>query len=208
MNISNFPPRAEVRSALEHKLAQMQANNEALDVITFAGNGEPTMHPEFAGIIADTIECRNQYFPKAGVAVLSNATMIFKPDVRDALMRVDQNILKLDSAIDSTMRLINQPMMNFSVDTVVNNLKKFNGSLILQTLFIRGEIDGNKIDNTSDIELSAWLAAIERIKPQQVMIYAIARDTPAQNLLKIGVDELNSIAELVEAKGIKVQVSA
>ena len=140
--------------------------------------------------------------------MLSNATMIFKPDVRDALMRVDQNILKLDSAIDSTMRLINQPMMNFSVDTVVNNLKKFNGSLILQTLFIRGEIDGNKIDNTSDIELSAWLAAIERIKPQQVMIYAIARDTPAQNLLKIGVDELNSIAELVEAKGIKVQVSA
>lgn len=207
MNVAEFPPRAEVRRALEAKLTQMQADNEAPDVITFAGNGEPTLHPEFAQIIDDTIECRNTFFPKARVAVLSNATMIFKPDVRSALMRVDQNILKLDSAVDSTMRLINRPLMRFDVETVIQNLKLFEGKLIVQTLFVRGEINGQKFDNTTEPEIAAWLAALIKINPQEVMIYAIARDTPAQNLQKISVDELNSIAKLVENLGIKVKVS-
>lgn len=207
MSVADFPPRAEVRRALETKLAQMQAENEAPDVITFAGNGEPTLHPEFAQIIDDTIECRNKFFPKARVAVLSNATMIFNPEVRRTLMRVDQNILKLDSAVDSTMRLINRPLMKFDVKTAIQNLKLFEGNLIIQTLFIRGQINGEKVDNTSKTEIAAWLDALGEIKPKEVMIYAIARDTPAQDLEKIGIDELNTIAQLVKNRGIEVQVS-
>ena len=208
MAIGNFPTRTQVRNALEAKLALMQDQNEAPDVITFAGNGEPTLHPEFAAIIDDTLKCRDSFFPQARVAVLSNSTMIFKPEVHNALMRVDQNILKLDSAVETTMRLINQPLMKFSVTNVVENLKKFDGNLIIQTLFVRGEVNGEIIDNTTEPELLAWLSAIEQIRPKEVMIYAIARDTPAQNLVKVDAQELNRIAQRVEALGFRVQVSA
>lgn len=208
MSVRDFPPRHVVQQALEAKLQQMRNNSETLDVITFAGNGEPTMHPEFAGVIDDTIALRNAYFPKARVAVLSNATMIFKPEVRSALLKVDQNILKLDSAINATMLRMNQPLMRFDVDSLIANLKLFEGNLIIQTIFLRGLVNGHEVDNTTEQELAAWLAAIAEIKPREVMVYAIARDTPLQGLVKVSPAELNSIAERVRALGFTVQVSA
>lgn len=207
MNISRFPKREQVRTALEDKLRTMTKNHEALDVITFAGNGEPTLHPDFSGIIDDTLELRSAYFPKARVAVLSNATMIFKPEVRQALMRVDQNILKLDSAIESTMRIMDQPLMRHTVEALVDNLRLFDGNLIVQTMFLRGTIDGQIIDNTTPVEVQAWLAALEQVRPKQVMVYTIARDTPAIGLQKVSLDELEAIADKARARGFDVQVS-
>lgn len=206
--LSGLPGRREIYDALELKLLVMKAENKSPDVITFAGNGEPTLHPEFAGIIDDSIFLRNRYFPGAKIAVLSNATTITKPFIKAALLKVDKNILKLDSAIDSTIKILNQPRININVEDLIKNLVLFNGKLIIQTLFIRGTHKGLIIDNTTSEEINAWLKAIERIKPSEVMIYTISRDTPeGWQLKKVPVRELNGIAALVESIGIKTQVS-
>ncbi len=203
-----LPTREDVRKYLDEKLKDMKAKGEELDVITYAGNGEPTMHPQFASIIDDSIELRDKYFPWARIAVLSNSTMLYKPAVVDALKKVDQNILKLDSAFDSTISLLNQPRVKFSADEVVKNLKSLEGNLIIQTLFLRGNFDGKTIDNTTDKEVSGWLEMVQDIRPKEVMIYTIARDTPAAGLEKVSLKDLKAIAAKVEALGIPVQVSA
>lgn len=203
-----LPTRADVKKYLGEKLQEMQKKGDPLDVITYAGNGEPTLHPDFSGIIDDSIELRNKYFPWAKIAVLSNSTMLHKPEVVASLKKVDQNILKLDSAFDSTIKIINQPRVKFSAEELVKNLKSFEGNLIVQTLFLRGVYDGQIVDNTTQVEVDSWVELIKAIKPKEVMVYTIARDTPAQGLEKVSLKDLKAIASKVEALGIPVQVSA
>jgi len=203
-----FPSRKEVYDALNAKLSEMKAMNQAPDVITYAGNGEPTLHPDFSGIIDDSIKLRNKYFPESKIAVLSNSTAIAKPSVREALLKVDNNILKLDSAFDLTVKIHNQPSVNIKVDELIENLKGFNGRLIIQTLFLRGVYEGKIIDNTTPAEIEAWLRAIGKIRPAEVMIYTISRDTPEGGKLnKVPVGELRNIAEKVKKLGIETRVS-
>ncbi len=203
-----LPSRGQVQAALEYKLKKMISGGEGLDVITFAGNGEPTLHPDFSGIIDDTIELRNTYFPNADIAVLSNATMLHRPDVVAALKRVDKNILKLDSAFEATINALNQPLIRFDLKNLVDRLMAFEGKLIIQSLFVRGSINGIPVDNTTPAEISAWLKLVDQIRPNEVMIYTIARDTPANDLKKLSEEELNGIAQKVEMLGIATQVSA
>jgi wyosine [tRNA(Phe)-imidazoG37] synthetase (radical SAM superfamily) len=204
----SFPKRDEIYKALEEKLSEMKAKNKSPDVITFAGNGEPTLHPDFPGIVDDCIELRNKYFPKARIAVLSNSTTITIPQIKEALMKVDQNILKLDSGFDLTVRVHNQPMINVKVAELIGNLKRFNGQLIIQTLFLRGSFNGRAIDNTTPEEIEAWIKAIEMIKPYEVMIYTISRDTPAGGQLeKVPLADLKRIAGMVNRLGIKTSIS-
>jgi wyosine [tRNA(Phe)-imidazoG37] synthetase (radical SAM superfamily) len=203
-----LPSRPEVAKRLEAQLKQMQKAGELPDVITFAGNGEPTLHPDFAAIIDDTISLRNTYAPDCRVAVLSNSTMIHKEAVFQALLKVDDNILKLDSAFEKTVELLDCPIGHFKLNEVIGQLARFGKSAAIQTLFVRGQYKGEKIDNTTTEELEAWLAALKKINPRQVMIYTIARDTPAQGLEKISIDELNRIAAMVREAGFEVQVSA
>jgi wyosine [tRNA(Phe)-imidazoG37] synthetase (radical SAM superfamily) len=203
-----LPRRKEVFNALEKKLSQMKAEGTAPDVITYAGNGEPTLHPEFPAIIDDSIILRNRFFPDARIAVLSNSTTIKIPSVKAALMKVDQNILKLDSAFDSTIKKHNQPKVNISVAELIDDLASFNGHVIIQTLFLKGRHGDETIDNTTPEEIDAWLAALGKIKPSEVMIYTISRDTPeGPELGKIPASKLMEIAMLVEKLGIKAQVS-
>lgn len=203
-----IPTREEVREALDMKLAQMVATNEIPDVITFAGNGEPTLHADFEEIINDTLELRDRHCPTAKVSVLSNSTRIHKPSVCKALKKVDNNILKFDTAIDRTLQLIDRPTgKGVCVSWLIENLQKFDGNLIIQTMFLRGEYEGEKIDNTTDEELTAWINALKLIRPKQVMIYSIDRETPAQGLEKVSVDELNIIAEKLRAHGFEVSVA-
>ena len=207
-NLINLPSREEVYEALDKKLSIMKVNNQSPDVITYAGNGEPTLHPQFAGIIDDSIKLRNKYFPESRIAVLSNATAITRPVIREALLKVDQNILKLDSACDSTIKNHNQPKKTVIASDLINELKKFEGKLIVQTLFLRGSFKGSKIDNTTQEEISGWLKAINEIRPSEVMIYTISRDTPeGGNLEKVSLSELHDIAKMVNELGIKTQVS-
>jgi wyosine [tRNA(Phe)-imidazoG37] synthetase (radical SAM superfamily) len=205
---ANLPSRHEVYAALEQKLLLMKSIGEAPDVITYAGNGEPTLHPEFPGIIDDSIILRDRYFPDAKIAVLSNSTSISKPHIRKALLRVDQNILKLDSAFDLTVHIHNQPRVNIKVDELIKELEDFRGQLIIQTLFLRGIYKGKKIDNTTGEEINAWLEALKKIRPAEVMIYTISRDTPeGGDLSKVPLAELKHIASLVNKLGIETQVS-
>jgi wyosine [tRNA(Phe)-imidazoG37] synthetase (radical SAM superfamily) len=203
-----LPQRSEVYEALASRLQEMKVKNQEPDVITFAGNGEPTLHPDFRGIIDDCIKLRNKFFPKAKIAVLSNSTTITNPSVKDALLKVDMNILKLDSAFDLTINNHNQPRVNVRVDELIENLRKFNGKLIIQTLFLRGSFKGKTIDNSTPEEVSAWLEALDKIRPSEVMIYTISRDTPeGGSLNKVPVEELRQIAMKVEKLGIHTQVS-
>ena len=201
-----LPTREQVRIALDTKLSTLDI---PLDVITFSGNGEPTLHPDFLGIIEDTCALRNQYYPDAKISVLSNSTQLGRPDVIEALRLSDNRILKLDSAIDATMRLIDQPVNpKLTVGQIEQWLSLFNGDFTLQTCFLRGEYHGQIIDNTTPEELSAWYAAVERLHPKQVMIYVIDRATPLQTLSKIPAHEMETIAAPLREKGIDVIVCA
>jgi wyosine [tRNA(Phe)-imidazoG37] synthetase (radical SAM superfamily) len=198
-----LPTREEVAAALERKLQQMQEDGQMPDVLTFAGNGEPTCHPHFAEIIDDTIRLRDQYCPQAKVSVLSNSTMIHRQAVHDALMRVDNNILKLDTVDIDFIRLVDHPNGTYDVNAIIERMKAFNGHLIIQTMFLKGP----GIDNTTDHYVAPWLEAVKHIKPQQVMIYTIDRETPDQSLRKATHEELDAIRDRVIAAGIPCTAS-
>lgn len=202
-----FHSRNEVKTALEEKLAEMVKSGEYPDSITFSGNGEPTIHPDFAGIMDDVIGLRDKYAPKALVSVLSNATMIHKDSVFAALKKADRAILKLDSGIDETAKIIDCPQGEYSVEKAVSKLKAFKGDMILQTMFLRGEFNGKQIDNTTDAEVSAWLEAVKEINPKEIMIYSIDRETPAKNIKKVTKSELDNIADKARVLGYNVKVS-
>jgi wyosine [tRNA(Phe)-imidazoG37] synthetase (radical SAM superfamily) len=186
----------------------MESKGQVPDVITFAGNGEPTLHVEFEKIIEDTIRLRDTYCPTAKVSVLSNSTRINKPNVFSALNKVDNNILKFDSAIDKTMKLINCPVGNhINVEWLIGQLKKFEGHLIIQTMFLRGEFKGEKFDNTTEPEVEAWLNAMEEIHPQEIMMYSLDREAPTKTLQKVSVAEMNVIASKARKRGFDVSVA-
>ena len=198
------PTRQEVKKALTEVLKKRHENHEPLDDITFAGNGEPTGHPDFKAIVEDTVEVRNQYFPEAKLSVLSNATYIYKPEVREALMLVDNNILKLDTVDMDYIKKLDRPQQpHYDVKDVIEDLKKFDGHVIIQTMFLGG--DG--MDNTSEQYVAPWLEAVKDIKPQQVMVYTIDRETPDKLLEKASHETLDAIKARVEALGIKCTAS-
>lgn len=201
-------PKELVKQKLDEVLAEMKAENKALDVITYAGNGEPTMHPEFIEIIDDTIFLRDKYFPDARIAVLSNATQIHKPKIVSALKKVNDKILKLDSAFPETVKLINNPQGFYRIENTVENMKQFKGDFTMQTMFVKGKHNGQKVDNTTEEELDAWLKLLKETNPKTVMIYTIARDTPSPDLVKVSYEELKRIAKILEAEGFDVQISA
>ena len=202
-----LPTREEVQQALEARLLDMQQNGPKPDVLTFAGNGEPTAHPQFAGIIDDTLALRDKYFPKAKVSVLSNSTFIHKPEVFEALCKVDNNILKLDTINETYIHEVDRPTGHYDVKQIIECMKAFQGKLIIQSLFMKGTHQGLSVDNTSDEYILPWLEIVKEIAPQQVMIYTIDRETPSPLLEKASHEELDRIAAQVQQAGIPVSVS-
>ena len=208
-----MPTRQEVAQALEHKLQVMQEDGQMPDVLTFAGNGEPTCHPHFPEIIDDTIRLRDQYCPKAKVCVLSNSTFIHRQQVHDALMRVDDNILKLDTIDPVYINKVDRPNGAYDVNVIIERMKAFNGHIIIQTMFMRGETEGSRegekesVDNTTEEYVGPWLEVVKSIKPQQVMVYTIDRETPAQGLEKATREQLDAIRDRVIAAGIPCTAS-
>lgn len=204
-----LPTREQVRQALEEKLSALNSQHATIDVITFSGNGEPTLHPDFLNIIRDTCALRNRYFPQAKVSVLSNSTQLGRADVIEALRLCDNRILKLDAATDEMMRRIDLPVNEqLTVATLLQWLGQFDGDFTLQTCFLRGEHNGQGIDNTTPAELTAWYRAVETLRPKQVMIYVIDRKTPEEHLEKISRDEMEHIAAPLIKKSFDVSISA
>lgn len=206
INKIEFPPSMLVKQYLEKKLLEMQENKTLPDAISFAGNGEPTIHPEFPEIIDHTIALRNKYSPNSKIAVLSNSTMLHSPEVVEALKKIDLNILKLDAGTEETFHLVNEPRLNIHLEEIIQNLKLFQLNLIIQTLFVRGNYKGKCIDNTTETEVNAWLQHLKELKPERVMIYPIARGTPVRGLEKISLEELEAIAGKVRNIGLKAEV--
>ena len=201
-----LPTREEVRNALESCL---QGMTEMPDVITFSGNGEPTLHPDFEGVIDDTLMLRDRYCPKAQVCVLSNSTQLGREDVVRALKKVNQRILKLDSAVDETMRAIDCPVnKDLTVERIIKHLEQFGGAFTLQTCFLSGTRDGRVIDNTTDEEVQAWYKVVERLHPERIMIYVIDRATPVKTLNKTPRERMEQIAAPLREKGYDVEISA
>ncbi len=202
-----LPTREAVAEKLEAKLQQMKAERQLPDVLTFAGNGEPTCHPHFAEIIEDTIRLRDQYCPQAKVSVLSNSTMIHRKQVHDALMRVDNNILKLDTIDPDYIMKVDHPNGTYDVNAIIDHMKTFKGHIIIQTMFMKGMCNGESVDNTGEEFVAPWLEVVKKIHPQQVMIYTIDRETPTQGLEKASREQLDAIRDRVIEAGIPCSAS-
>ena len=204
-----MPTREEVATALEAQLLRMKAEGPAPDVLTFAGNGEPTLHPQFPEIIDDTIALRDQYFPQAKVSVLTNATQILRPAVFEALRRVDNNICKLDTIQPDYIRLVDQPNTAYDVEAILDRLIAFGADCVIQTMFMQGEYEGQSVDNTADEYVLPWLSALQLIMPREVMIYTLDRETPAHTskLQKATHEQLDSIANRVKQLGLPCSVA-
>lgn len=203
----DLPRRADIAKALDSKLQECLSKDIQIDSITFAGNGEPTIHPEFKGVMEDTVAARNRYFPKAQISVLSNATRIGNAGVVEGLMMIDNRILKIDSAIQSTALAIDRPAGPYTVEGTVELLKKFEGNFTLQTMFLEGNVNGHHINNMTGSEVEAWVKLASAAKPKKIMIYTIDRDTPEQDLRKATHEELDAIADRVRKMGIEISVS-
>lgn len=202
-----MPTREEVSAALEAQLIKMQNEGPTPDVFTFAGNGEPTLHPHFPEIIEDTLKLRDKYFPNAKVSVLTNATQIVRQSVFDALCKVDNNICKLDTISQEYINLIDQPNKSYYVNKIIEKLIEFGNRCIIQTMFMNGEYNGKSVCNVTENFVSPWLDTLTKIQPREVMIYTIDRETPVEGLLKATAEELDSIGERVRKLGIVCKVA-
>ena len=202
-----LPSRKYVQEKLQERLTAMQEAGDKLNVITFAGNGEPTLHPDFSGIIDDTIALRDQYFPEVKISVLANSVHLDRQGVVDGLSKVDNNILKLDSAIEKTFYIISNANSTVKFDQIVQNMSQFDTDVIIQTLFCKGEYNGQTFDNTSDEEVDALIEAYTRIQPKTIMIYSLSRDTPVNSIFKVEKENLELIATKLRENGFTVEVS-
>ena len=202
-----IPTREEVSTALEEKLRQMSEEEALPDVLTFAGNGEPTIHPQFGNIIDDTIALRDRYCPKAKVSVLTNATLITKEDIFESLCKVDNNILKLDTVDPDFIRTVDRPTGRYDLDAIIKSLKSFGNKAVIQTMFLKGTIDNIELDNTCDRYVMPWIEIVKEIAPREVMIYTIDRETPQTGLIKATKEELDRIVGLLADAGIKASAS-
>ncbi|MBX7152716.1 radical SAM protein [bacterium] len=201
----NLPTASEFGTSCENKLKSMKESGEILNYISFAGNGEPTMHPEFDTIIDMTLKLRRQYYPAARIAVFSNATRLHQPQIFNALKKIDDRILKLDAGTERMFQLIDMPDKGITLDSVIKNLSKLDGDVTIQTMFLRGEFRGAVIDNTTDHEIDAWIGRLKDIHPKMVMLYSLDRQPSAENLQKISKTELKVIEQKVIAAGIPAE---
>lgn len=197
-----FPCLAQVEAALREKLSKAAEDGVPVDSITFSGNGEPTMNPDFAPIIDATLALRDRYFPRAKVSVLSNATLIGRQSVREALMKVDNPILKIDGSSDMSVEQINRPVGAYRLEEVVENLKAFNGNFILQTMFLKSD----KVDTTTPEELEAWMDIVRELRPREIMVYTIDRETPDKTLSKYTVEQMTAFVQPLMDEGFKIQI--
>lgn len=202
-----MPSRALVAERLEERIRALEAEGRPIDAITFAGNGEPTMHPEFPAIAADTEAIRDRLAPNAKLCVLTNATNLLKPEVAAALERFDLPMLKLDAMDPGWVKRVNRPQRPHDPAAVVAAMKRFGAKCVVQTMFLAGTADGVSVDNTTDEFVKPWLEAVKAIRPKLVSIYSLDRDAPCSTLRKADQARLAEVGRLVEAAGIPVQVS-
>lgn len=201
-----LPTKEEVFEAMSTRLHELSAEGTPVDTITFSGNGEPTMHPAFAQIIDFTLQLRDKLYPSAKVSVLTNASQLGKKEVRDALQKIDNPILKIDSPLEHLVEAINIPNAAYKLKDAIENIKLFKHNFILQTMFLKGVENGVEIDCTCKEHVEAWQNLVRELAPREVMMYTIDRETPAKNLQKVSVEEMEAIAAPLVNEGFKIQI--
>ncbi|MBR1514568.1 MAG: radical SAM protein [Bacteroidales bacterium] len=199
---AKLPTAEEVRKALETKLQECQSNQIAIDSITFSGDGEPTINPEFPQIIDDTIRLRDQYYPDSKITVLSNATRAHRPEIFAALCKVDNPTMKIDAPTNALVEKINHPAPGYDVNRVVEALKQFDGDFILQTMFLKSK----DFDSSSPEVLNGWMDIVRTLKPREIMVYTIDRPTPEEGLQKFTVDEMHQLVQPLTEEGFVIQI--
>lgn len=199
---NHLPTAAELRDALNARLSECRAGGIAIDSITFSGDGEPTLNPDFAEIIDITLELRDRYYPKAVVSVLSNATRVSREPVFKALRKVDNPILKLDAPTTELAALINQPQADYRIEEVIGDLRKFEGDFVLQTMFLKSD----DFDSSSPEVLDGWMNIVRELKPRGVMVYTIDRETPKKGLRKFTVEEMSALVQPLIDEGFNIQI--
>lgn len=199
---TRLPSAAEVRRALEDKLAELLLDGTRLDSITFSGDGEGTLNPEFPRIIDDTIRLRNAYCPEARISVLSNATRVHIPEVFEALQKVDNPIMKIDAPSNELIARINKPAPGYDLARVIDGLRRFNGNFILQTMFLRS----SDYDSSEPAAVAAWMDIVRDLHPREVMVYTIDRETPQEGLQKFSVEEMRNLVKPLIDEGFSVQI--
>ena len=197
-----LPSAAKVRAALEDKLTQLMLDAVPIDSITFSGDGEPTLNPEFPRIIDDTLFLRDAYYPGAKVSVLSNATRIHVPEVFEALRKVDNPILKIDAPTDGLVARINQPAPGYSLRRVIEALERFEGNFILQTMFLKSK----DFDSSSPEVLQGWMDIVRRLRPRKVMVYTIDRPTPEEGLEAFSVERMHDLVRPLIDEGFQIDI--
>jgi wyosine [tRNA(Phe)-imidazoG37] synthetase (radical SAM superfamily) len=202
-----LPSADEVETALIEKIQELKDENITPDVFTFAGNGEPTLNPHFPEVVERVIRIRNEYCPNAKISILSNATQIHRPEIREKLMKFDNNIQKLDTVSALYINKVDRPQGHYDVEKQIRNLSLFNGHVIIQTMFMDGMLDGESVCNTTPDYVEPYIEALKRIKPSKVMIYTIDRETPVQGLQKAKPEVLDGIAEQIRQAGFECSVS-
>lgn len=203
-----LPTADEVVTALQDKLQELRQEDIVPDVLTFAGNGEPTLNPHFPEIVDRVLQVRNAMCPSAKLSILSNATQIRRPEIREALMRFDNNILKLDTVSPTYINTVDRPQGHYDVEEQIRCLELFGGKCIIQTMLMRGEYEGRNLDNTTEAYVAPYLEALRRIKPRAVMLYTLDRETPVSGLEKADPEVMNAIAERIRSLGIETTVSS
>ena len=201
-NDTQLPSAEKVRNALEAKLKQCKNDGVNIDSITFSGDGEPTINPEFPQIIDDTIKLRNWYYPNSKITVLSNATRVHLPEIFKALCKVDNPTMKIDAPTNELVEKINHPAPGYDVNRVVEALKQFNGDFILQTMFLRSK----DFDSSTPEVLKGWMDIVRILKPREIMVYTIDRPTPEEGLQKFTVDEMRGLVQPLIDEGFVIQI--
>lgn len=199
---TRLPLAEDLRNALEAKLSACRSEGTGIDSITFSGDGEPTLNPCFPEMIDITLGLRDQFFPEARVSVLSNATMVHKEEVFRALREVDNPILKIDAPTTELARLINRPAPGYRVENIVEALKRFEGEFVLQTMFLRSDT----FDSSSPEVLNGWMDIVRELRPREVMVYTIDRETPQKGLVKFTAGEMRDLVRPLVEEGFQVQV--
>ena len=199
---TTLPSFESVKEVLESRISELKAEGTPVDSITFSGNGEPTIHPDFPSIVDVVLNLRDIFYPEAKVSVLSNATMIGREDVRKALKKVDNPILKIDAYDDRVIEMINKPVGHYRLDDIIKWLKEFEGNFILQTMFLRS----SEFDQSDPKHLREWMDIVRELKPREVMVYTIDRETPDKTLGKYTVDEMRSFVAPLLDEGFKIQI--
>ena len=197
-----FPTYAEVEAVMTERLEMLAAEGVKVDSITFSGNGEPTMNPDFEQIIDLTLRLRDRYYPEAKVSVLSNATRLGRGSVFQALKKIDNPIMKIDAFSDALIQKMNKPVGAYHIEEVVKNLGKFKGNFILQTMFLKSD----EFDTTTDEALEGWMNIVRQLRPREIMVYTIDRQTPDKSLRKYTIEEMTSFVQPLLDEGFKIQI--